>query len=55
MINRNINYREELDSILPLVEKPARYVGGEWNAVHKSPAEIDARTSCVSPIPRTSG
>ena len=24
-----------LQQILPLVKKPARYAGGEWNAVHK--------------------
>lgn len=25
----------ELDRILPRVQKPARYVGGEWNVIHK--------------------
>lgn len=49
MINRNINYRAELDSILPLVEKPARYVGGEWNAIHKTAAEVDARIALCFP------
>jgi len=49
LINRNINYRAELDSILPLVEKPARYVGGEWNAVRKTPAEIAARIALCFP------
>lgn len=49
MINRTINYREALDSILPLVEKPARYVGGEWNAVHKSASEISARIALCFP------
>ena len=48
MINP-INYRAELDSILPLVEKPARYVGGEWNAVHKDPEDIDARIALCFP------
>ena len=49
MINQNNNYRAELDSILPLVEKPARYVGGEWNAVHKTSAEIDTRIALCFP------
>jgi len=44
-----INYRAELDSILPLVEKPARYVGGEWNAVRKDPEDIDARIALCFP------
>ena len=42
-------YRAALDSILPLVEKPARYVGGEWNAVHKSPGQIHTRVALCFP------
>jgi radical SAM family uncharacterized protein/radical SAM-linked protein len=42
-------YRAELDSILPLVEKPARYVGGEWNAIKKAPAVLDARIALCFP------
>ena len=42
-------YRAELDSILPLVEKPARYVGGEWNAIKKAPTELDARIALCFP------
>ena len=49
MINPINNYRAELDAILPLVEKPARYVGGEWNAVHKSAADLDARIALCFP------
>ena len=44
-----IKYRAELDAILPLVEKPARYVGGEWNAIRKSPSELDARIALCFP------
>ncbi|MFY9558038.1 MAG: TIGR03960 family B12-binding radical SAM protein [Blastocatellia bacterium] len=44
-----MDYRTALDSILPLVEKPARYVGGEWNAVHKSCDEVDARIALCFP------
>lgn len=49
MINPKTNYRAELDSILPLVEKPARYVGGEWNAVLKSAAEVETRIALCFP------
>ena len=42
-------YKAELDSILPLVEKPARYVGGEWNAVLKSAAEVETRIALCFP------
>src|SRR5215468_12426438 len=44
-----LKYRAELDAILPLVEKPARYVGGEWNAIRKSPSELEARIALCFP------
>ena len=44
-----MSYREALDSILPLVEKPARYVGGEWNAVRKNEEEINTRIALCFP------
>src|SRR5215210_3095156 len=44
-----INYREQLDQILPTVEKPARYVGGEWNAVHKEAREVRTRIALCFP------
>ena len=43
------NYKAALDSILPLVEKPARYTGGEWNMVRKSPEGIRARIALCFP------
>ena len=49
MIDPINNYRAELDSILPLVEKPARYVGGEWNAVRKDAEGLDARIALCFP------
>jgi radical SAM family uncharacterized protein/radical SAM-linked protein len=42
-------YKPALDSILPTVEKPARYTGGEWNAIRKSPAEIRTRIALCFP------
>src|SRR5262245_62501085 len=44
-----IKYKEALDSILPLVEKPARYVGGEWNSVRKSPDKVHTRIALCFP------
>ena len=29
------NIKSQLNNILPRVEKPARYIGGEWNIVRK--------------------
>jgi len=49
VIDTSKNYREALDSILPLVEKPARYVGGEWNSVHKRPDSIHTRIALCFP------
>ena len=37
------------DEILPLVEKPSRYLGTELNSTHKDPAEVDVRIALVFP------
>ncbi|HKV38750.1 MAG TPA: TIGR03960 family B12-binding radical SAM protein, partial [Blastocatellia bacterium] len=42
-------YRQALDRILPTVEKPARYVGGEWNQIQKDPAGIQTRIALCFP------
>jgi radical SAM family uncharacterized protein/radical SAM-linked protein len=42
-------YKSALDSILPTVEKPARYTGGEWNAIRKSPGDVTARIALCFP------
>ena len=47
--SEEMNYRAILDSILPLVEKPARYVGGEWNSVQKPADEIHTRIALCFP------
>jgi radical SAM family uncharacterized protein len=44
-----MDYKKILDSILPMVEKPARYVGGEWNQVKKDPNKINARIALCFP------
>ncbi len=48
-MDSTIDYRAALDSILPTVEKPARYTGGEWNAVRKSPEDIHTRIALCFP------
>jgi radical SAM family uncharacterized protein/radical SAM-linked protein len=42
-------YRALLDSILPTVEKPARYVGGEWNSISKPASEVHTRIALCFP------
>ena len=39
----------DLDVILPRVQKPARYTGGEWNAIRKDPATVRARLALCYP------
>ncbi|MCI5220855.1 MAG: B12-binding domain-containing radical SAM protein, partial [Candidatus Electrothrix sp. LOE2] len=38
-----------LDSILPLVQKPGRYIGGELNSVHPDYSRIDLSFALVFP------
>lgn len=46
----NINaYRAALDQILPTVEKPVRYVGGEWNSIVKDKAHVKAHIALCFP------
>lgn len=37
------------DEILLKIEKPARYIGGEINAVMKDPKEVDIRFAMCFP------
>ena len=34
---------ESIEGILPRVQKPSRYIGGEWNSVLKDPRDVDVR------------
>jgi radical SAM family uncharacterized protein/radical SAM-linked protein len=45
----SLSYREALDQILPKVEKPVRYVGGEWNAIIKDPQQVLAHLALCFP------
>ena len=40
---------KKLERILPRVQKPARYVGGEYNAVIKDKAQVDTRIAFCFP------
>ena len=40
---------DTLCDILPLVERPSRYLGGEYGAVHKDRAEVDVSVALVFP------
>ena len=40
---------KKLERILPRVQKPARYVGGEYNAIKKDPAQVDTRIAFCFP------
>lgn len=40
---------KKLESILPRVQKPARYVGGEWGSISKKPEEVDLRFAFCFP------
>ena len=40
---------KKLERILPRVQKPARYVGGEYNAVQKDKAQVDTRIAFCFP------
>ena len=40
---------KRLERILPRVQKPARYVGGEYNAVMKDLSQVDTRVAFCFP------
>ena len=40
---------KRLERILPRVQKPARYVGGEFNAIMKDKSKVDTRVAFCSP------
>ena len=40
---------KRLERILPRVQKPARYVGGDYNEVRKDPREVDFRFAFCFP------
>ncbi len=43
------NRHDMLDTLLTAVEKPSRYIGGEWNSVVKDPARVRLRVALAFP------
>jgi radical SAM family uncharacterized protein len=41
--------RSPLALILPRVEKPGRYIGGEWNEIRKNPARVRTKVALAFP------
>lgn len=37
------------EELLPRVEKPGRYIGTEWNSIHKDPGQVDIRFAFCFP------
>jgi radical SAM family uncharacterized protein len=48
-LNNTSLFQNQLEQILPLVEKPGRYVGGEFNSVIKNWNEIETKIGLVFP------
>lgn len=44
-----MSYKQAVEDILKQVEKPGRYVGGEWNEIKKNPAEAEAKIGLIFP------
>lgn len=44
-----LNPMKNLEEILKVVEKPARYLGGEWNEVKKDPSCVKTKVALVFP------
>jgi len=44
-----------IDGILPGVETPGQYAGGEWNSIVKDPGEVDVRIALAFPDTYTIG
>ena len=42
-------YSENIEQILNKVQKPTRYIGGEWNSVIKDPSRVDVRLALAFP------
>jgi radical SAM family uncharacterized protein/radical SAM-linked protein len=49
MTNKNKFQEAALDELLQQVQKPGRYTGGEWNAVHKDPRSVEMKIALAFP------
>jgi radical SAM family uncharacterized protein len=48
-VSQNSSVWPDLERLLPHVQKPAQYIGGEWNAVRGDPPDADASWLLVFP------
>jgi len=48
-LNLTKSLSDQLERILPLVEKPGRYVGGEFNSIVKNWQDVDTKIALVFP------
>ena len=48
-MKEQVNLLSQLERILPLVEKPGRYVGGEYNSVQKNWDRIETKIGLIFP------
>ncbi len=44
-----MSYEQAVEDVLKQVEKPGRYVGGEWNEIKKNPVEAEAKIALAFP------
>ncbi len=44
-----MNYKAEILKILENVEKPGRYLGGEWNSITKDPSRVKVKVALAFP------
>ncbi len=49
MIRRSLLDRSRIEQLLPRVSKPSRYLGNEWNSVHKDPQTVRVRVALAYP------
>jgi hypothetical protein len=40
---------EEVEALLARVEKPGRYIGGEWNEIRKDPSRVAVKVALIFP------
>jgi len=48
-LENRIDFLNQLEQLLPLVEKPGRYVGGEYNSIQKDWSSIETKIGLIFP------
>lgn len=44
-----MRHQQDFEDILKQVERPGRYIGGEWNETKKNPAKVEAKIALIFP------